>query len=60
MTAAVASLRTNAANVRRFLPNWVWGLIFIGLALLYPYILDQLLVSPDDLDEVLEPLRAVA
>jgi branched-chain amino acid transport system permease protein len=49
VSAAVATLRTNAASVRRLLPNWVWGLLFIALALLYPYILDQLMASPDDL-----------
>ncbi len=49
MSTAVASLRTNAASIRRLLPQWAWGLIFIGLALLYPYILDQIMASPDDL-----------
>src|SRR3954466_12677189 len=49
MSTAVATLRTNAGSVRRLLPTWVWGLIFIALALLYPYILDQLMASPDDL-----------
>jgi branched-chain amino acid transport system permease protein len=49
MSTAVATLRTNAASVRRLLPNWAWGLIFIALAILYPYILDQLMTSPDDL-----------
>ena len=49
MSTAVATLRTNATNLRRLLPNWVWGLIFIALAILYPYILDQLLAAPDDL-----------
>jgi branched-chain amino acid transport system permease protein len=49
MTAATATLRSNATGLRRLLPNWAWGLIFIGLALLYPFILDQLLASPDDL-----------
>ena len=49
MSAATATLRSNAAGLRRLLPNWAWGLIFIGLAILYPFILDQLLVSPDDL-----------
>jgi branched-chain amino acid transport system permease protein len=49
MSTAIATLRTNAAGIRRLLPNWAWGLIFIGLALLYPYILDQLMASPDDL-----------
>ena len=49
MSTAVATLRTNATNLRRLLPNWVWGLVFIALAILYPYILDQLLAAPDDL-----------
>jgi len=49
MSTAAATLRTNAMNLRRLLPNWVWGLLFIALAILYPYILDQLLAAPDDL-----------
>jgi branched-chain amino acid transport system permease protein len=49
VSTAVATLRTNVGSVRRLLPNWAWGLIFIALALLYPYILDQLMASPDDL-----------
>src|ERR671924_1420581 len=49
MSTAAATLRSNAASVRRLLPSWAWGLIFIALALLYPYILDQLMASPDDL-----------
>ncbi len=49
MSTAAATLRTNAAGIRRLLPNWAWGLIFIALAILYPYILDQLMASPDDL-----------
>src|SRR6185503_1685019 len=49
VSTAAATLRTNAAGLRRLLPPWAWGLVFIGLALLYPFILDQLLASPDDL-----------
>src|SRR5919109_1079673 len=49
MSTAAATLRSNAASVRRLLPSWAWGLIFIALALLYPYILDQLMAEPDDL-----------
>jgi branched-chain amino acid transport system permease protein len=49
MSTAAATLRSNAASVRRLLPSWAWGLIFIALAFLYPYILDQLMASPDDL-----------
>ena len=49
MSTAVASVRTNATNLRRMLPNWAWGLVFLALALLYPYILDVLIAEPDDL-----------
>jgi branched-chain amino acid transport system permease protein len=49
MSTAVASVRANATNLRRMLPNWVWGLVFLALALLYPYILDVLIATPDDL-----------
>jgi branched-chain amino acid transport system permease protein len=49
MSTAVGSLRANATSLRNLVPNWAWAVIFIGLAILYPYILDQLLVSPDDL-----------
>jgi len=49
MSTAVAGLRTNVANLRRLLPSWAWGVVFIALALLYPYILDQLMTAPDDL-----------
>src|SRR3954470_13667587 len=49
MSTAVASLRTNVGNVRRMLPRWAWAVIFLALAILYPYILDQLLAQPDDL-----------
>src|SRR3954468_4217561 len=60
MTAATATLRSNASGLRRLLPNWAWGLIFIGLAILYPYILDQLFVSPDDvLDASIQTLAYI-
>jgi branched-chain amino acid transport system permease protein len=49
MSTAVASVRANATNLRRLLPNWVWALVFLALALLYPYILEVLIASPDDL-----------
>jgi branched-chain amino acid transport system permease protein len=49
MSTAVASVRTNATNLRRMLPDWVWALFFLALALLYPYILDAVVASPDDL-----------
>jgi branched-chain amino acid transport system permease protein len=49
MSTAVATLRTNATSLRRLLPNWAWMIVFLALAILYPYILDQLLATPDDL-----------
>jgi branched-chain amino acid transport system permease protein len=49
MSTAAATVRTNAASLRRMVPDWVWALVFLALALLYPYILDQLMASPDDL-----------
>jgi branched-chain amino acid transport system permease protein len=49
MSTAVATVRSNAASLRRLLPEWAWAVVFLALALLYPYILDQLLASPDDL-----------
>jgi branched-chain amino acid transport system permease protein len=49
MSTAVASLRSNASILRRLLPNWAWAVVALAVALLYPYILDQLLASPDDL-----------
>jgi branched-chain amino acid transport system permease protein len=49
MSAAVSTVRTNVASVRRLLPNWVWGLVFIALAVLYPYIVEALVASSDDL-----------
>ena len=49
MSTAVATVRTNLASIRRLLPNWAWGLIFVALAVLYPYIVRSLVASPDDL-----------
>jgi branched-chain amino acid transport system permease protein len=49
MSTAAATVRSNATSLRRMLPNWAWMLVFLALAILYPYILDQLLATPDDL-----------
>jgi branched-chain amino acid transport system permease protein len=49
MSTAATAARANAANLRRLVPDWAWAVAFLALALLYPYILDQLLTSPDDL-----------
>jgi branched-chain amino acid transport system permease protein len=49
MSTAVASALANVTNLQRLVPNWAWMLVFLALAILYPYILDQLLATPDDL-----------
>ena len=49
MSTATASLRTNVTGLQRLLPNWAWMLVALAVAILYPYILDQLLAQPDDL-----------
>jgi branched-chain amino acid transport system permease protein len=49
MSTAVASARANVTNLQRLVPNWAWMLLFLAVAILYPYILDQLLAQPDDL-----------
>jgi branched-chain amino acid transport system permease protein len=49
MSTAATSMRANAVNLRRLVPDWAWAVVFLALALLYPYILDQLLATPDDL-----------
>jgi branched-chain amino acid transport system permease protein len=49
MSTAVASARSNVTNLQRLVPNWAWMLLALALAILYPYILDQLLAQPDDL-----------
>lgn len=49
MSTAVASARSNVTNLRRMVPDWAWAVVFLALAILYPYILDQLLATPEDL-----------
>ena len=49
MSTAAATLRTNVTGLQRLLPNWAWMLVALAVAILYPYILDQLLAQPEDL-----------
>jgi branched-chain amino acid transport system permease protein len=49
MSTAAASARANVTSLQRLVPNWAWMVVFLALAILYPYILDQLLATPDDL-----------
>jgi len=37
------ALRSSFANVRGLLPRWAWILIFLGLAIAYPYVVPNLL-----------------
>ena len=37
------ALRSGFANVRDLLPRWAWMLIFLGLAVAYPYVVPDLL-----------------
>jgi branched-chain amino acid transport system permease protein len=49
MSTTAASVRSNVTNLRRIVPDWAWAIAFLALAILYPYILDQLLATPNDL-----------
>jgi branched-chain amino acid transport system permease protein len=49
MSTAAATLRSNFASVRRLVPNWAWALIWIGLALVYPTIIQNASWAPDGL-----------
>jgi branched-chain amino acid transport system permease protein len=49
MSAAIATMRSNARTVSGMLPSWAWMLGLLGLAILYPYALDQLLSDPGSL-----------
>jgi branched-chain amino acid transport system permease protein len=48
MSTAAATWRSSTASLRR-VPDWAWAVFFVALAILYPYILDQLMTAPDDL-----------
>jgi branched-chain amino acid transport system permease protein len=43
MSAATANARSSLGNMLGLLPRWVWGLIFLGLAILYPNIVESAL-----------------
>ena len=42
MSAAAATFRGNIRTVRGALPSWVWGLLLIIFAIVYPYITDSI------------------
>jgi branched-chain amino acid transport system permease protein len=58
MSTAVATVRTNVGNVRRLLPNWVWALLFLGLAIAYPALVRQF-ASDDLLDASIQTLAYI-
>jgi branched-chain amino acid transport system permease protein len=41
--SGAAALRSNLGNVRDILPRWSWILIFLGLAIAFPYVVPDLL-----------------
>jgi branched-chain amino acid transport system permease protein len=41
--ARAPALRSRFADVRNLLPRWAWTLIFLGLAVAYPYVVPDLL-----------------
>ena len=42
MSAAASTLRSNWSSFRRSVPPWGWGVFWIGLAIVYPYITDSI------------------
>jgi branched-chain amino acid transport system permease protein len=54
MSTAATGLRSNVGNLARMLPRWVWALIFLGLAIVYPY-----WVEPDLLDASINSLAYI-
>jgi branched-chain amino acid transport system permease protein len=60
MSAALASARTNWGTgwntVRGILPQWAWGLFFLGLAIAYPYVISS---NQDLLDASIQTLAYV-
>ena len=54
MSTAVTTVRENIVGVRRLLPSWAWGLLFLGLAIVYPYF-----VEPDLLDASINSLAFI-
>jgi branched-chain amino acid transport system permease protein len=41
MSAAVSSVRENVSGLTRLVPNWVWGIVFLVLAILWPQICEN-------------------
>ncbi len=48
-TVSNTSLRRTRGDLANLLPNWAWGAIAIGLAILYPFIIENVVSSSDDL-----------
>jgi branched-chain amino acid transport system permease protein len=60
MSAAAASVRTNFKNARRMLPDWAWIIVFFGIAMVWPYLVDQFFADPEDfLDANIETLAFI-
>jgi branched-chain amino acid transport system permease protein len=60
MTAAMSALSSNFSRVRSLLPKWVWVLLLLGLAIVWPYIIDQTFPDPGDfMDANIETLAFI-
>ncbi len=62
--AAPAPIAPKAKAPRRrisgYLPNWVWALLWVGFAIAFPYILDQILGDPGSfLDATIQTLAYI-
>ena len=49
MSAVLQTLGSNRRRLAGMLPSKAWGLLALALAIAYPFIIDQLLATPDDL-----------
>jgi branched-chain amino acid transport system permease protein len=56
MSTAVASMRGGLNTARGAVPQWVWGLVFLALAILYPFIITS---NQDLLDASIQTLAYV-
>jgi branched-chain amino acid transport system permease protein len=56
VTSTVGNVRNGFTTVRDGLPGWVWGLVFLGLAALYPFVLSS---NQDLLDASIQTLAFI-
>ncbi len=49
MSTSATTLRQNGRALQRLLPQWAWGALAILLALVYPFLIEQLIAESGDL-----------